>query len=224
MSLTYGEALKTIGGLSKPSKMPWWSWSISATGCITGSKLVEVERSTCSGCYALKGMYRFQNVINAMNRREAALSDPKFVDAFVCVLLNLHANTRSTYKARNGRVLKENRFRWFDSGDLRSVEMLRLIVQIAERTPKIKHWLPTREFGIVRAFLKSGGVVPKNLLIRMSAPMIGERPKAQPFGLPFSGVDVQGPDIWQCPAKKQGGFCLDCSRCWGRDNVSYYPH
>ncbi len=220
--LTYGEALKLVGGLSKPDKMPWWSWSISAQGCVTGSKLVDVEGSTCSGCYALKGFYRMNNVRDAMARREAALADSRFVDAFVTVLNELHANTRKTYKARNGRVVRENRFRWFDSGDLRSVEHLQQIAAIARRTPKIKHWLPTREYGFVREFLKRGGKIPRNLVIRMSATMVGERPKKQPFGLPFSGVDLAG--VWQCPAKSQNGRCLDCSFCWSAGNVSYYKH
>ena len=64
--MQYLDALQAVGGLGKPSKMPWWSWSISATECITGSKLAEVEGTVCSGCYALKGNYRFANVVLAV--------------------------------------------------------------------------------------------------------------------------------------------------------------
>ncbi len=45
-------------------------------------------------------------------------------------------------------------FRWFDSGDLQSVEMVRDIVAVAERTPEIRHWLPTREYATVREYLR----------------------------------------------------------------------
>ena len=49
------EALKLVGGLSKPSKMPGWAYGLPAKECKTGSKLVNVKGSTCEGCYALKG-------------------------------------------------------------------------------------------------------------------------------------------------------------------------
>ena len=51
-ALSYDSAYEIIGGLSSPSKMPWYGWSISAYRCKTGGKLREVENSTCSHCYA----------------------------------------------------------------------------------------------------------------------------------------------------------------------------
>ena len=56
------EAKEITGGLSAPSKMPGPSFNLPAVACITGAKLVDVLGSTCSGCYALKGRYRFPNV------------------------------------------------------------------------------------------------------------------------------------------------------------------
>ena len=53
------EALKIVGGLSKPSKMPGWAYGIPAAECKTGEKLRDIEGSTCEGCYALKGCYVF---------------------------------------------------------------------------------------------------------------------------------------------------------------------
>jgi len=38
--LTCKTALELIGGLSHPSKMPWWDWSTPASACITGGKPV----------------------------------------------------------------------------------------------------------------------------------------------------------------------------------------
>ena len=63
------EAKEITGGLSAPSKMPGPSFNLPAAACITGSKLVAVKGSTCSGCYALKGRYRFGNVQAALKRR-----------------------------------------------------------------------------------------------------------------------------------------------------------
>jgi hypothetical protein len=219
----YAEALAVIGGLSGPSKMPWWGWSISAKECITGSKLREVEGSTCSSCYALKGNYVFKNVTEAHARRLKAFDDPRFVDCFVLVLEQLHKNTRSTY-ILDGQETKENRFRWFDAGDLQSVKMLDAINRIALRTPQIRHWLPTREIGIVRTFLKRGGKLAENLVVRISAPMVGQSFSDLPHGLPFSTVGVEAEGIHQCVAAQQDNKCKNCSACWTKEVVNYPLH
>ena len=70
------ELKEITGGLSKPSKMPGFSYNFPATRCITGSKLVKIPGSVCSGCYALKGRYRFSNVKNAMQRRLDSINHP----------------------------------------------------------------------------------------------------------------------------------------------------
>ena len=67
------EALKLVGGLSKPSKMPGWAYGLPAKECKTGSKLVKVAGSTCEGCYALKGCYVFKVVQEAQYRRLASI-------------------------------------------------------------------------------------------------------------------------------------------------------
>ena len=67
------EALKLVGGLSKPSKMPGWAYGLPAKECKTGSRLVKVKGSTCEGCYALKGCYVFKVVQEAQYRRLAAI-------------------------------------------------------------------------------------------------------------------------------------------------------
>lgn len=215
--MDFGDALATIGGLSKPSKMPWFSWSISAEDCMTGGKLNQVEGTVCSGCYALKGRYLFPNVKEAHQRRLAALGNPFFEDAFVTVLTKLHSRQR-------GR--KENRFRWLDSGDLQSVEMLETINRIAERTPQIRHWLPTRELGIVREFLDLHGEFASNLVVRISVAKIGDVFERSPFGLPYASVAAANSTAaHQCSAReKQGNRCLACDICWTRANINYPLH
>jgi hypothetical protein len=39
------EALKLVGGLSKPSKMPGWAYGIPAAECKTGKKLQDWYRA-----------------------------------------------------------------------------------------------------------------------------------------------------------------------------------
>ena len=123
------EALKLVGGLSKPSKMPGWAYGIPAKECKTGAKLVHVSGSTCEGCYANKGCYVFPVVQAAQYRRLKAIDNPLWVRA-MAVLIN---SKKAKY------------FRWHDSGDLQSLKHLAKIFKVARLTPDVQHWLPTRE-------------------------------------------------------------------------------
>ncbi len=116
------EALEIIGGLSAPSKMPGYGWSISALKCKRGSKMRLIEGSTCNKCYAMKGRYSFKNTQNAMNRRLNKLNDPKWIEAM-------------TY------MLKEEKyFRWFDSGDIQDLSHLLKIVEVCQVEPSNEYW------------------------------------------------------------------------------------
>ena len=77
------EAREITGGLSKPSKMPGPAHNLPAVACKTGAKLAQIPGSVCSGCYALKGRYRFNNVQAALQRRLKALEHPQWVEAMV---------------------------------------------------------------------------------------------------------------------------------------------
>ena len=149
-------ASEITGGLSRPSKMPGFAYSIPAEKCRIGSRLRKVKGSVCEKCYALKGRYAFPKVKNALQRRLESINDPRWVEAMV-FLINFYA-------AKGHDV-----FRWHDSGDLQSVEHLQKIFEVCRKTPGVKHWLPTREWAIVREAGKS----PLNLNIRLSAYMVG---------------------------------------------------
>jgi hypothetical protein len=51
------EALKIVGGLSKPSKMPGWAYGIPAAECKTGKKLQE-----CAGLN-VRRMLRYKRLL-----------------------------------------------------------------------------------------------------------------------------------------------------------------
>jgi hypothetical protein len=198
------EAIEITGGLSKPNKMPGPSINLPATQCITGAKLVKVKGSTCSGCYALKGRYRFPNVKEAMARRLAKLHDPRWIEAMVTL------------------VHKQPVFRWHDSGDLQSVQHLKNIFEVCKLTPDTRHWLPTREARFLN--LMDPDVVPKNLKIVLSDHMNNQR--VTPTWWPYtSGVTTDHNQV-SCPASKQGNKCLDCRKCWdrGTKRVIYGKH
>lgn len=113
-------------------------------------------------------------------------------------------------------------FRWFDSGDIQSVDMLHAIVKVAERMPDTKFWLPTHELGFLLAYVKAGNKIPANLVIRKSANMIGQVDKS-PSGL-SSSVSSNVGTI--CQAYTRGGKCADCRACWDSsiDNIDYPLH
>jgi len=215
------EATEIAGPLGYPSKMPGTAYGISAKACITGAKLAQVEGSVCHGCYALKANYLYPSVAQAHESRLAGLSNPAWVKAMVSMLIHVH---EVTGKGRNGPI-QRGWHRWHDSGDLQSAEHLEKICEVARQTPKIKHWLPTRELGIVKAFEKGGGIVPKNLVIRVSATMVdGDATQAWPT---TSGVhNLQKAKGRSCPAPKQEGKCGDCRACWNPKvkHVSYHLH
>ena len=82
------QAEQIVGGLSKPSKMPSYAWSISAKRCNTGSKLAKVKGSVCYNCYALKGRYMFNNTQNALDRRFNAWKGDRenFIKAMIFIM------------------------------------------------------------------------------------------------------------------------------------------
>jgi hypothetical protein len=146
-----------------------------------------------------------------MERRYESLSDDRWVD-FMSYMIEKRE--------------KSGYFRWHDSGDIQSIEHLHKIVQVAERLPHIKFWLPTREYGIVEKYMEIYHV-PHNLTIRLSGFMIdGPSPDslAKRMGLVVSGVSDQL--SYTCPSNNQGNKCMDCRACWDKDVfcVSYRKH
>ena len=195
------EALKLVGGLSKPSKMPGWAYGLPAKECKTGSKLVKVEGSTCHGCYALKGCYVFKVVQEAQYRRLASVKHELWTAA-MALLIN---SKKSKY------------FRWHDSGDVQDEEHLLKIFAVCKLTPSGKHWMPTREAWVKR-FLP---LKPHNLIIRFSAPMVDQE---APSSWPHTSTVVTSGRT--CPAPTQDNECKDCRACWDPSvkNVAYGQH
>ena len=203
------EAIEITGGLSKPNKMPGPSINLPAVACITGRKLVNVPGSTCSGCYALKGRYRFPNVKDAMARRLDRLEDPRWITAMVTLINGRHWQTPQPV------------FRWHDSGDLQSVQHLKNIFEVCKLTSGTMHWLPTQE----RKFLPlNTDSIPKNLLIRLSNAKNNTVP-GQAWSH-WSTVVTTPRAGHVCPAPDQGNVCGSCRACWSKDvhEVQYRIH
>lgn len=211
---TTAELTTYVGGLSNPSKMPGYAYSLPAKECKVGSRLRDVKGSTCSGCYAMKGRYVFPNVQKALYRRLEAIEKPLWAEAMAELI------------TRKG----QSYFRWHDSGDLQSVAHLANIVRVCELTPGVRHWLPTREYRIVTEYVDDGGTIPPNLNIRLSAHMIGGHVPTFPRLAGLATVSTVSRDGecggHECPARHQGNECGDCRACWDRGvpHVDYHLH
>lgn len=206
------QAVKIIGSLGKPSKMPGYAYGTPAELCKTGSKLRKQKGTVCSKCYAMKGFYMFSNVKPMFYKRFKAMKHPRFVEAMTLVIE--HKTKQTKY------------FRWKDSGDIDSLAELERIVQVCQNTPKVKHWLPTREVKIVSDYLKIYKTFPGNLAVRVSSPMVNGQPLPS---FPNTSTVHSAGKKWygkKCIAYKQDNQCKDCRACWNTKvkNVSYKQH
>jgi len=205
------EALAVVGGLSNPSKMPGKSIGLPASECSVGGKLQKIAGSVCFNCYALKGQYGLPVVQKAQHKRLRALSDPRWISAMVTLIQGMEV------------------FRWHDSGDIQSMEHLKSVMAVIRATPNTRHWIPTKEKALIKRWVKQGNTVPKNCIIRLSAPMIDMRIKHNGVSVPgikFSAAHTTSPQGRACSAYKRGGECGDCRDCWDRriDCISYPLH
>ena len=201
------DAKKIVQGLTRTEKMPGFSYSLPADMCQTGAKLRKIPGTPCFGCYAFKGNYaRYPAIKAAQYRRLESLENPLWVDAMVALVTGFEV------------------FRWHDAGDLQSVDHLKKIFEVCERTPATLHWLPTQE----RKYLPlPGSTIPKNLVIRLSSSRInGPEPRAWTHS---SSVVTDGSET--CPAPKQLNkngkpHCGSCRACWNPDvkHVKYGKH
>ena len=192
--------------LGQTSKMPGFSFGLDARLCNVGSKLRSIKGSTCEKCYAFKGRYPTPSV-----RKNRATNMEHLKSSYFVYVMS--------YQLQDQRF-----FRWFDSGDLPDMKSLLKIVKIANNTPHCKHWLPTREYGLIKEYLKTRSF-PKNLVVRVSAPMI-DGPKPNGFDLTSTVHKEAEPIGFSCPAIYQGGQCLNCRKCWDSrtKNISYKVH
>ena len=219
VTITIAEAQKSCGRLSSPSKMPGKGISTPAAACITGTKLRDVKGSVCEGCYAFeRGAYAWPNVKPALeNRLSLVMASRENPEPWIAGMTKL--------------IWNQEYFRWHDSGDLQGAWHFANIVEVARRTPHVKHWIPTREYRMLSGWTMDD--LPANLCPRTSGHMVDGAP---PTGLGFPTSTVVTDGTHDCPAYAQDGACSgmnentgqweDCRKCWdtSNQNTSYPKH
>lgn len=198
--------------LSKTSKLDGiMSWSLNALDTCQGSigkdgNLVPA----CQGCYATTGNYRFPNVRapRDFNKQDWQRSD--WVSDMVLAL------DSSRY------------FRWFDSGDMYSVDLAEKIYQVMKLTPWVKHWLPTRMY----KFTKYDSVINRmmkldNVVVRLSSDSVtGEVINGLTTSTIISDDSQLTSDMVECKAYEHEGKCNGCRACYSNDVpiIAYRAH
>jgi len=196
--------------LSKTSKLDGiLSWSLQALDTCPGSKdstgnLVPA----CQGCYATTGNYRFANV---KKPREFNREDWKRENWVNDMIYSLDS---SKY------------FRWFDSGDMYSIDLAWKILEVMRATPWVKHWLPTR----MHKFAKFKDVIHSmqsldNVVVRFSSDSVtGEIIEGKTTSTIFS--DKLPENAFECKAYQHEGKCSGCRACYDKDVkvIAYKAH
>lgn len=184
------------------------SWSLQAIDTCPGSIAAPGELvDACKGCYATTGNYRYPNVKAPREHNKTDWQRLEWVDDMV-------------------RELDSDRyFRWFDSGDIYTLALAEKIFEVMQRTPWVKHWLPTRmhKFPKFRDVLTRMQALP-NVMVRFSSDSVtGDY-------IPGTHGSVIVPDAAfktnakLCQAYEHGGKCNKCRACWDKAvSVIAYP-
>ena len=187
------------------------SWSLQALETCPGSLGSNGELvDACRGCYATQGNYRYPNVKapRQFNREDWQRDD--WVFDMVTALSN------------------DRYFRWFDSGDMYSIDLARKIYMVMQATPHVKHWLPTRmyKFQKFQAIIALMRKLP-NVVVRASSDSVtGEVLADQMHSSTIASSFDDQASIKVCKAYEHGGKCSGCRACWDASVsvVGYVAH
>lgn len=189
------------------------SWSLQAGDTCPGSydgtgNLV----LACAGCYAKQNNYHRPNVKAPRLENREDWQREAWCDDMVAAL------DRDRY------------FRWFDSGDMYAIGLARKILEVMERTPWVKHWLPTRmaKFPKFRPVLEAMQALP-NVMVRFSSDAIDGSYTPGVHGSTIAPTYEQAssiPGAQACAAPTNAGKCGPCRACYSKDVpvVAYTAH
>lgn len=119
----------------------------------------------------------------------------------------------------------ETHFRWFDSGDMYALGLAHKILEVMQRTPETKHWLPTRmgKFPKFQAVLDAMRQLP-NVMVRQSSDSVTGAFGPQHGSTIAPTADTAPAGTSVCGAYSRGGKCGECRACWSKDvAVIAYP-
>jgi len=185
------------------------SWSLQALDTCPGSKAKDGSLvDACKGCYATTGNYRYPNVKAPREFNREDWQRDSWVDDMV-------------------KALDSDRyFRWFDSGDMYALGLAEKMLQVMQRTPWVKHWLPTRmhKFAKFQAIIEQMDALD-NVVVRRSSDSV----QGETIDAPWSSTIAESFDaanVKVCEAYQHGGKCSGCRACWDKaiPIIGYVAH
>jgi hypothetical protein len=195
--------------LSKTSKLDGiLSWSLQALDTCPGSKNKDGSLvDACKGCYATTGNYHYPNV-----------KKPR--------IANRDDWQRQDWVQDMVKALDSQRyFRWFDSGDVYSIDLAEKILAVMQATPWVKHWIPTRmaKFAKFKKVLSQMESLP-NVKVRFSSDSVtGEHTSAHGSTIVPTAADAPK-NAFVCQAYKHDGKCNGCRACYDKSvSLIAYP-
>ena len=196
--------------LSKTSKLDGiLSWSLQALDTCPGSKDSQGDLvPACQGCYATTGNYRFANVKKPREFNREDWKRDSWVNDMVLAL------DSSRY------------FRWFDSGDMYTLQLACKIYEVMKATPWVKHWLPTRmhKFNKYKTIIERMQKLP-NVVVRFSSDSVtGGLIEGLNTSTIFS--DTLPANAFECKAYQNEGKCSGCRACYDKSVsvIAYKAH
>ena len=197
--------------ISKTSKLDGiLSWSLQAIETCPASigndgNLV----AACSGCYATTGNYNYPNV-----------KAPR--------LENKTDWKREAWVSDMVKALDSSRhFRWFDSGDMYSLGLAEKILEVMQKTPWCKHWLPTR----MAKFAKFADVLARmqaldNVMVRFSSDSVSGEYDSRHGSVIIESPEALPKGATLCEAYNNDGKCNGCRACYSKDVplIAYPAH
>jgi len=179
--------------------------SLSTQAGITCPRANKSE--VCKTCYAMKHRYLYKNVKAKRMQTLKDFYDPRFVDVVVKEMFNFRF------------------FRWFDSGDIASVVMIKKIIEIIERTPHVQHWLPTNSWDVPKfaKYFEKLDALP-NVTVRFSSRKFNtpiDWPMHEHTSSMVATTDMLDSELpegsFKCPAPKQNNKCETCRACYDKN-------
>lgn len=187
------------------------SWSLQALETCPASKNADGSLvDACKGCYATTGNYNYPNVKAPRAHNREDWTRLEWCDDMV-------------------QALQDSRyFRWFDSGDMYTIGLAEKILEVMQRTPWVKHWLPTR----MHKFPKFRGVLTEmqaldNVMVRFSSDSVtGQFIDGLHGSVIVPTSDDVTPKMKACEAYQHGGKCNGCRACWDKSVplIAYPAH
>lgn len=195
--------------LSRTSKLDnILSWSLQALETCPGSIGADGALvPACSGCYATTGNYVFDNVKAPRAENKEDWKRDSWVSDMVSALDS------------------QRYFRWFDSGDMYSVDLAEKMLEVMTLTPWVKHWLPTR----MAKFAKFADVISRmqalpNVVVRFSSDSVDGVFDARHGSVIIPDADSAPSNTKVCEAYKNDGKCSGCRACYDKSiPVIAYP-